>query len=51
MQAQEDFAQVGPGLDPVTLGAGENGEQNGGARARLLAAKEEPILSANGLLS
>ena len=51
MQTQEDFAQVAPGLDPVTLGAGENGEQDSGTRARLLAAKEQPILSANGLVS
>ncbi|HEX3600156.1 MAG TPA: hypothetical protein VHU84_08430 [Lacipirellulaceae bacterium] len=28
MQAQEEFAQVGPGLDSVTLGNGEDGEQN-----------------------
>ena len=26
MQAQEDLTQVGPRLDPVTLGAGENRE-------------------------
>jgi len=50
METQEDFTEVGPGLDPVTLGSGENGEQNGGAWTGLLAAKEQPVLSANGLM-
>ncbi len=51
IQAEQKVADVDPGLDAMTLGAGENGEQNGGSRARLLAAKEQPILSANGLVS
>ena len=32
VQAQQNFAQVGPGLDPMTLCSGEDGEQNGGSR-------------------
>jgi len=50
MQAQEEFTQVGPGLDPVTLRPGENREQDGRAWSRLLAAQEQPILPANGLV-
>ena len=50
MQSQEEFTQVDPGLDPVPLRPGENREQDGRPRPRLLAAQEQPILPANGLV-
>ena len=50
VQAQEEFTQVGPRLDPMTLGAGEDREQDGRARPGLLAAQEQPILPANRLV-
>ena len=40
MQAQENLAQIGLRLDPVTLGTGEDGEQDGCPRSCLLAAEE-----------
>ncbi len=50
MQAQENLAQIGPRLDPMSLGTGENGEQDGCPWSCLLAAEEQPILAANGLV-
>ncbi len=51
MQPHEKFSQIGPGLDPMSLRSSENGEQDRGARSRLRAAKKEPILAANGLVT
>ena len=50
MQAQEQFAQVGPGLDTVTLGPGQDREENGRSRPRLAASQKQPILSAYCLM-
>ena len=50
MQAQKEFAQVGPWLDAVTLCPCQDREQDGRARPRLLASQEQPILAANGLM-
>ena len=51
VQAQQQFTQVGPRLDPMTLGAGEDREQDGRARPGLLAAQEQPVLSADRLVT
>ncbi len=50
VQSQQDFAQVGPRFDPMSLCSSKDGVQNGGASARLFAAQKEPIFSANGLV-
>ena len=51
VQAQQQFTQVGPRFDPVTLGAGEDREQDGRARPGLLAAQEQPVFSPDRLVT
>jgi hypothetical protein len=49
MEPHEKFAQVSPGLNPVSLGTSQNGVKNRGARSRLLASKKHPVLPTNRL--
>ena len=51
VQAQQQLAQVGPRFDAVTLGAGEDREQDGRPRPGLLAAQEQPVLSPDRLVT
>ena len=46
MQAEQQFAEVGPRLDPTSLGAGEDREQDVRPRPGLLAAQEQPVFAA-----
>ena len=50
VQAEQQLAQVGPRLDPVTLGPGKDREQNGRPRPGLPASQEQPILAADRLM-
>lgn len=51
VQPQEKFSQVGPGLDPMPFRSGENAEQDGGPRSGLPAARKQPVLTADGLVT
>ena len=42
IQAEQEVADVDPGLDAMTLGAREDRVQHGGSRTRGFAAQEEP---------
>src|SRR5688572_11719986 len=47
VQTQQQFAQVRPRFDAVTLGASEDREQDSRPRAGLSAAQEQPVFSAD----
>ena len=51
MQAEEKVPYIAPGLDPMTLRAGQDRAQHRRPRPRGLAAQEEPVLSADRLVS
>jgi hypothetical protein len=51
VQAEQQFTQVGPRFDAVTLGAGEDREQDGRAGPGLLAAQEQPVFSPDRLVT
>ena len=51
VQAEQQFTQIGPRFDAVTLGAGEDREQDGRARPGLLAAQEQPVFSPDRLVT
>ena len=51
MQAEQEIADVDPGLDTMTLGARQDRVQHGGSRPRGFAAQEEPILASEGLVT
>ena len=48
MQTYEEFTEVGPWLNPMAFGPGQDGKQNGRAMPGLLVAKKQPILPADG---
>ena len=51
VQAQQQFAQIGPRFNPMTLGAREDREQDSRSWPGLLAAEEQPVLSTDGLMT
>ena len=51
MQAQQQFTQIGPWFDPMTLGAGEDREQDGRAGPGLPTAQEQPVFSPDRLVT
>ena len=51
VQAQQQFTQVDPRFEAVTLRAGEDCEQDGRPRSGLLAAQEQPVFSPDRLVT
>jgi hypothetical protein len=51
VEAEQQFTQVGPRFNPVTLGASEDRKQDGRAGPGLLAAQEQPVFSSDRLVT
>src|SRR5580658_2087519 len=51
VKAQQQLTQVRPRLNPVTLGTGEDGEQDGRSRPGFLVAQEQPVFSSDCLVT
>src|SRR5258707_2172840 len=51
VQAQQQLTQVGPRFDTMTLGAGEDREQDGRAGPGLPTAQEQPVFSPDRLVT
>ena len=51
MESEQQVADVGPGLDTMSLRAGQDRVQNGSSWTGRFMAQEEPILSADGLMT
>src|SRR5207302_2651161 len=51
VQAEQQFTQIGPRFDTMTLGAGEDREQDGRAGPGLLTAQEQPVFSPDRLVT
>src|SRR5437016_11792310 len=51
VQAQQQLTQVGPRFDTMTLGAGEDREQDGRAGPGVLTAQEQPVFSPDRLVT